>query len=271
MIFYDSFYEACKDLPDDLRIACYDALIEYGITGKVPDNLQGIPKIVFVLSRPLLDANRKRGAAGALGGRPRKNKKPAAAEEVEEVEEVEAAEAEDEIPLIDPEPQEEAPAGDEAEEAEELEELPLVDPEPPESADRPPENPNKAAEKRAADEMFKRLWQQYPSKRGGGRISDTKKMALFKIGEEHMMRALNRYIAEHEAKARRGDFVPQWQNGSTWFNSGYVDFLDENYSESPPDTRPREKIVRNRFNNFTSREEDFDELARQIIQSQQID
>lgn len=238
MIFYESFYEAIKDLPDKERLACYDVLIQYGITGTIPDHLDAIPHMVFVLSRPLIDANRKRGAAGALGGRPRK--KPAE-QPIEQPAEVEP------------------------------EELPLIDPEPQETDVEPAENPKRAAEKKAAEEMFDRLWKKYPSKRGGGRISEKKKMALYRIGEEHLERALNRYIAEHEAKAQRGDFVPQWQNGSTWFNSGYVDYLDENYTEAPPDTKPlREKVVRNRFNNFEARNQDYDEIARQIMQSQMI-
>ena len=44
-----------------------------------------------------------------------------------------------------------------------------------------------------------------------------------------MLRAIQRYIAEHKEKEKGGGFVPQWQHGSTFFNSGYVDYLDENY------------------------------------------
>ena len=251
MIFYESFFEAIKNLPDNERLQCYDALIQYGITGTVPEGLDAIPHMVFILSRPLIDANRKRGAVGALGGRPRKKpeEKPAA------IEKADAVEAMEELPLVDPDPE---------------------PPEPPDEPEQPdkqekPENTKKAAEKKAADAMFNRLWQQYPNKRGAGRISDTKKLILYKIGEEHLRRALNRYMAEHEQKARQSDFVPQWQNGSTWFNTGYIDYLDENYSESPPDTKPqRDKVVRNRFNNFEQREQNYDDIARQIMQSQEM-
>jgi len=220
MIFYESFYEAIKDLPDKERLACYDALIQYGIEGTVPDNLEGIPHMVFVLSRPLIDANRRRGAAGALGGRPKK--KPADKEDA----------AEDE-------------------------------------GSDPSESPPNSAMKKAAEEMFERLWAQYPSKRGEGRISEKKKLTLFKIGEDHMQRAIQRYIHEHEELEEQGGFVPQWQNGGTWFDTGYIDYLDGNYTGPPPDAR-QGKIVRNRFNNFKQRDYNHDELLRQIMSSQQM-
>jgi hypothetical protein len=73
--------------------------------------------------------------------------------------------------------------------------------------------------------LFEKVWDLYPNKKGKGQVSDTKKKALLKIGEEELTRAIERYKKHLDANS-------SWlkpQNGSTFFNSGYVDYLDENY------------------------------------------
>lgn len=108
------------------------------------------------------------------------------------------------------------------------------------------EGEDQAGSRREANEVFERLWKLYPNKRGKGQISDAKKKTILGIGEEHMTRAVKRYIDEHEEKERSGAFTPRWQNGSTFFNSGYVDYLDENYQPSPhePSRMPRGPSMR---------------------------
>lgn len=76
MIFYESFYEACKDLSPADRFATYDAIIAYGCAGVLPEKLKGTPKAIFTMAKPLLDANIERKANGAKGGRPRKDGNP---------------------------------------------------------------------------------------------------------------------------------------------------------------------------------------------------
>lgn len=85
-IFYRSFYEAVADLSREEKSIVYDAVFEYALNRK-EIRLSGIPKAIFTLIKPQLDANHKRfidghkgakfgnlGAdAGKLGGRPRKN------------------------------------------------------------------------------------------------------------------------------------------------------------------------------------------------------
>ena len=78
--------------------------------------------------------------------------------------------------------------------------------------------------------LFEHLWSLYPCKKGKGQVSDTKKKALFKIGKDEMERAIKRYKAELQKDA-------SWrkaQNGSTFFNSGYVDYLDSNFEADQP-------------------------------------
>lgn len=102
--------------------------------------------------------------------------------------------------------------------------------------------------------LFERLWKLYPVKKGKGQISDAKKMKLLKIGYDEMSRAIERYKQYVDSV----DYL-QYQNGSTFFNSGHVDYLDANYTEPTP------KKSKNSFNNFEQRECDFDELEKQLL------
>lgn len=89
-------------------------------------------------------------------------------------------------------------------------------------------NVQKDTKKADANALFEKLWELYPVKKGKGQVSDTAKLRLLKIGEEELLRAIERYKAELEKDS-------DWrkpQNGSTFFNSGYVDYLDENYVPS---------------------------------------
>jgi hypothetical protein len=75
------------------------------------------------------------------------------------------------------------------------------------------------------DSFFDSLWSLYPVKKGKGQVSESKRKNLYAIGFEEMKRAIDRYLKELERDAA-------WrkpQNGSTFFNSGYVDYLDENF------------------------------------------
>lgn len=73
MIYYESWEEACSYLPEEAdRTAFKLAVIEYGCTGKIPD-LRGVQMAMFLMAKPLIDANAAKKAAGARGGRPRKD------------------------------------------------------------------------------------------------------------------------------------------------------------------------------------------------------
>lgn len=79
--------------------------------------------------------------------------------------------------------------------------------------------------------FFDSVWELYPVKKGKGQVSDSKRRALYKIGFEEINRAIDRYLTELQKDAA-------WrkpQNGSTFFNSGYVDYLDDNFV---PDKKP---------------------------------
>lgn len=75
--------------------------------------------------------------------------------------------------------------------------------------------------------LFEELWEIYPVKKGKGQVSITAQQRLLKVGYEEMARAIDRYKADLEKDS-------SWrkpQNGSTFFNSGYVDYLDANYKK----------------------------------------
>ena len=77
-VFYASFDEALRELPDKSRLRLYDAIADYALRGE-DTNFTGIEKAVFSLIKPQLQANKSRyenGVKGAefgkLGGRPKK-------------------------------------------------------------------------------------------------------------------------------------------------------------------------------------------------------
>jgi hypothetical protein len=127
-----------------------------------------------------------------------------------------------------------------------------------------PKNPARNKQ-REANELFESLWNRYPNKRGKGNVSDAKKRALLEIGEEHMLRAIQRYVDEHDALERSGAFTPNWKNGSTFFNSGYIDYLDENYRPAPVETKARATG----FSNFTQSNTDWESVADQVMAAQE--
>ncbi len=105
--------------------------------------------------------------------------------------------------------------------------------------------------------LFERLWKLYPVKKGKGQVSLTAKMRLLKVGYDEMARSIDRYKAELEKDS-------DWrkpQNGSTFFNSGYVDYLDANYV---PD-KVKKQGAKGSFNQFPQRDYDFDALEKELL------
>lgn len=108
--------------------------------------------------------------------------------------------------------------------------------------------------------LFEQLWKLYPEKKGKGQVSETQKKRLLKIGFDEMSRAIERYKAELKRDKWRKP-----QNGSTFFNSGYVDYLDANYV---PGSQKQPAGCKNDFNNFQQAEYDFDALEQQLLSQQ---
>lgn len=117
------------------------------------------------------------------------------------------------------------------------------------SIDKEKDNNMSASVKRITkteiNEFFESVWQLYPVKKGKGQVSDSKRKALYEIGFDEINRAIERYLEELKKDAA-------WrkpQNGSTFFNSGYVDYLDENFV---PDTKTETQQVKTTYqSNYT--------------------
>lgn len=73
-----SYYDAIRPLPDDQRLALYDAIMGYAFDGKEPEGLPPILNGYFVLLRPNIDSSSRRYSAsvenGKRGGRPPREK-----------------------------------------------------------------------------------------------------------------------------------------------------------------------------------------------------
>ncbi|WP_454060117.1 DUF6291 domain-containing protein [Elizabethkingia ursingii] len=80
-IFYGSWVEAVRDLPNEVRLEIYDGIMEYAISGKCPD-FKPMAKIAFNFIKNDIDrANQKyeerirvNRENGSKGGRPKKPK-----------------------------------------------------------------------------------------------------------------------------------------------------------------------------------------------------
>ena len=109
------------------------------------------------------------------------------------------------------------------------------------------------------EELFERLWKKYPEKKGKGQVSKKSKERLLDIGCEQFERAINRYKEDLKENEWR---KPQY--GSTFFNTGYEDYLDKNYQ--PPERTAKPPVSRN-LNNFERRGYDMDSLEEQLLKS----
>lgn len=69
-LFYRSYYEAIKNLPESDRLSAYEAIFEYALNGTEPE-LVGTPAAIFILVKPTLDTSRRKAANGKAGGKSR--------------------------------------------------------------------------------------------------------------------------------------------------------------------------------------------------------
>jgi hypothetical protein len=88
------------------------------------------------------------------------------------------------------------------------------------------------------------LWGLYPEKKGKETAMKKLPKLIKEYGKEQMERTIQRYIEEVDKKRKNGFPELNYKNGSTFFNSGYVDYLDENYQEiEPPPARVLQPII----------------------------
>lgn len=121
----------------------------------------------------------------------------------------------------------------------------------------------KSQDKASHADFFDQCWQAYPRKKGKGQVkAATKKRLAKEVGMEQMLRCIERYKAEMVGKDEQ--YV---MYGSTFFNSGYVDYLDENYEtkndlQSQPKEEPEEQRVGIWKDEWDNEDDGFDEWMR---------
>ena len=75
----------------------------------------------------------------------------------------------------------------------------------------------------SVEENFEKLWSLYPRKHGKGSVSKKSKKEIFKIGYEKMEKCIELFKADMKQNETDMKYYPY---GSTFFNSGYKDYLE---------------------------------------------
>jgi hypothetical protein len=76
------------------------------------------------------------------------------------------------------------------------------------------------------DDFFDSVWKLFPRKLGKGSVSKSQKKKLFKVGYDQLSGAIKRYSDSVVGKEEQYIMY-----GSTFFNKGYLDYLDANYEQ----------------------------------------
>jgi len=85
----------------------------------------------------------------------------------------------------------------------------------------------------SADADF--LWGLYPEKKGKKDAMNKIPKLIKEYGKYQIERCIKRYLADVDRKRKSGFSDLRYKNGSTFFNSGYMDYLDENVPEEKPE------------------------------------
>lgn len=88
------------------------------------------------------------------------------------------------------------------------------------------------------------MWRLYPLKQGKANAIKKIPKLLKQYGKEQIIRCIDRYIQYVDNQRKTGFPELKYKNGSTFFNTGYVDYLDCNYQEdiiAKPKEEPRRR------------------------------
>ena len=226
VLFYKSFEEAISMLPDEDQLKAYRAIIRYGLYGEEP-NVDGVAGAVYLLAKPQIDANNRRYENGKRGGRPKRTETdPVDNQKITEIK-----------PNVN-----QNTTNVKAKDKDK-------------DKDKVKDNKHTVRSSAQIESVFETVWKAYPEKKGKGRVSDKDKRKIAEIGSDKILAAINRYKDEVDRSGWK-----HYQNGSTFFHSGYLDYLDENYEPS----KQRDRSLR-MFNNAPARNYDMDELERKLL------
>ena len=91
------------------------------------------------------------------------------------------------------------------------------------------------------ESFFIECWEMYPRKTNKSKISDSVKAKTYKLGDE-FKRCIDRYKSEIKKNNTEQKYI---KAGSTFWNGGYLDYTDENISDSVKavNAPPREQRI----------------------------
>ena len=228
VVFYRSFYEAIKELPDEQFAACVRAIMDYGLDGLEPSSA-GIAKSIYLMAKPQIDANNRRYQNGTKGGRPKTTTEPRNNQTVTK------HKPNDNQPLTIPEPKEK---------------------------DKEKEKDN-VKDKKTYTCAFETLWDAYPRKKEKA-MAYKQYLARLNSGfsEDELMTAVKRYAEECKKNNTEQRYIKQ---GATFLgpSTPFVDYLGDDYK--PEDLRVKGKATK--FSNFQGRKYDVDSLEIQLLQA----
>jgi predicted phage replisome organizer len=99
------------------------------------------------------------------------------------------------------------------------------------NAQREPKKPNKKEISEEVRQKTESLWKLYPLKKGKSTAVKKIPKLLKKYTFEQLKTCIERYTQDVEHRRKTGFKELKFQNGSTFFNGTFEDYLDENWKE----------------------------------------
>ena len=93
------------------------------------------------------------------------------------------------------------------------------------------ENKKKIKENIYSANDYEEVWKSYPNKRGKAKAITSIGKILKSISKDELLRCIERYKDDVEKQRADGFKTLAYKNGSTFFNGGYVEYLDKNFDE----------------------------------------
>lgn len=116
-------------------------------------------------------------------------------------------------------------------------------------------------QKQVLHDQSEQVWKLYPCKKGKATAVKKIPKLIKEYGIEQLERCINRYIEDVDIRHKNGFEGLNYQNGSTFFNGTYQDYLDKNYQKEQ--TKPEKQ---SKFINYDQRTYNFDELEKKAME-----
>lgn len=241
-VFYESFHQAIRLLPERERLQAYEAVCNYALFGEEPDEMLSGTEVAFILIKPQIDANNQRRSNGGLGGRPRKEKPSDDDKKTDGYKKKKPMVSENKNHRLS----ETKTNGGQTQK-------PNVNVN---------VNDNVNVNVNANDiytPVFDQLWKAYPRKREKAAAYKAYKARLKDFSEAQLKEAAEKYAEECRILNTEERYI---KHGSTFFGPSmpFTDYLADDYKL--PEPMEAEKRPSNSFHNFEQRDYDFDALQK---------